>query len=280
MTEEAEKKESYWWQHKSWNEVVEHAKECDIAILPLGSIEQHGHHLPTGHDTLQLFPMLEKVAEETGAMLLPTPWYGAHPHHHWDFPGTIPLSNDTLDKLIKDVVKGASKAGFKKFILFFGHGQAFVTNYTVNDLGKEGYFVLSVMFQRMIRDVHDDIFETPFWHADEAETSIALAHFAEYVDMSKAVDMDATSLVDGDFVDGCTDYASSKPLRFDSGTVSAPEYKDLTNEDGELIGVVGKPSLATEEKGKEYTDYVVERTIKLVNHIKEKHPTGEDVETN
>jgi creatinine amidohydrolase len=279
MTEEKGKKESYWWQHKSWNEVVDHAKECDIAILPLGSIEQHGHHLPTGHDTLQLFPMLEKIAEETGAMLLPTPWYGAHPHHHWNFPGTVPLSNDTLDSMIKDIVKGASKAGYNKFIIFFGHGQAFVTNYTVQDLGREGYFVLSVMFQRMVRDIHQDIFETPFWHADEAETSIALHSFEEYVDMSKAVDMGATSLVDGEYVDGCTDYESSKPLRFDSGTVSAPEYTDLVK-DGELIGVVGKPSLATKEKGKKYTEAVVERTIDLVNHIKEEYPAGEKPKTN
>jgi creatinine amidohydrolase len=181
--------------------------------------------------------------------------------------------------MIKDIVKGASKAGYNKFIIFFGHGQAFVTNYTVQDLGREGYFVLSVMFQRMVRDIHQDIFETPFWHADEAETSIALHSFEEYVDMSKAVDMGATSLVDGEYVDGCTDYESSKPLRFDSGTVSAPEYTDLVK-DGELIGVVGKPSLATKEKGKKYTEAVVERTIDLVNHIKEEYPAGEKPKTN
>jgi len=268
------RKQSYWWQYKSWKEVVDHAKnKCDIAILPLGSIEQHGHHLPTGHDTLQLFPMLEKIAEKTDVMLLPTPWFGAHPHHHWNFPGTVPLSNDTLDKL-KDVVRGAAIAGFNKFILFFGHGQAFVTHYSANDLGKEGYFVLSVMFQSMVRDVQLKIFETPFWHADETETSIALAHFPEYVDMSQAVDMTATSLVGGDFVAGCTDYAESKPLRFDSGTVSMAEYKDLKNKKGELIGVVGKPSLANADKGARYTEEVVNRTIKLINRIKEKHPIG------
>ncbi len=276
----AEKKQSYWWQHKSWKEVKDHSEKCDIAILPLGSVEQHGHHLPTGHDTLQLFPMLERVAEETDAMLLPTPWYGAHPHHHWNFPGTVPLSNETLDMMIKDIVRGASKAGYNKFIVFFGHGQAFVTNYTCNALGREGYFTISVMFQRMVREIHKDIFETPFWHADETETSIALAEFAEYVDMDQAVDMTATSLLGGDMVEGCTDYCVSTPVRFDCGTVSAPEYKDLKNEDGELIGVVGKPSLASAEKGEKYMDEIVKRTIKLVNRIKEKYPVGVKPETN
>jgi len=76
---ETEKQAKYWWQYLSWPEIVERAKECDIAILPLGSIEQHGPHLPTGHDTLQLFPMLEMVADKTGAMLLPCPCTGLIP---------------------------------------------------------------------------------------------------------------------------------------------------------------------------------------------------------
>lgn len=269
-----EKKQSYWWQHKSWDEIVEQAKECDIAILPLGSIEQHGHHLPTGHDTLQLFPMLEKIAEKTGAMLLPCPWYGAHPHHHYGFPGTIPLANDTLRALIKDVIRGASLCGYKKFILFFGHGQAFVTNYTVQELGQEGFYVLSVMFQNMVRDVHNEIFETPFWHADEAETSIGLHIFPEYVDMDKAVKELATPLLDRDFVTGPTQYSSSKPLRFDEGTVSAPEYKDLK------VGVVGDPTLATAEKGEKYCNYIVERMVNMINSIKENYPAGVKIETN
>ena len=265
---------SYWWQYLSWEEVVEHSKKCDIAILPLGSIEQHGPHLPTGHDTLQLFPMLEKVAEKTGAMLLPCPWYGAHPHHHHNFPGTIPLANDTLRALIKDVIRGASKAGYNKFILFFGHGQAFVTNYTVQELGLEGYFVLSVMFQNMVKDIHFKIFDTPFWHADEAETSIGLYCFPEYVDMSKAVKEMGTPLLDSKFVSNPSELASSKPLRFDEGTVSTPEYLDLKH------GVIGDPTLATEKKGEEYCTAIIDRTIELVEHIKKRYPSGVKIRTN
>ncbi len=270
------KKESYWWQHKSYDEIMEHSKKCDIAILPIGSIEMHGHHCPTGHDTLQLFPMLEKVAERTDALLLPPLWYGGHPHHHWGFPGTIPLQNNTLNELLKDIVRGAKVAGFNKIIFFYGHGQAFVTNYAVQELGREGYFVLSVQFQNMVRDIHDQIFDTPFWHADEAETSIGMYTFGEYIDMSKCVDengellhqVGGTPLVDRKFVSAPTEYMSSKPMRFDEGTVSTPEWGDLK------YGVIGDPSKATYEKGEKYCNIISERLSELVESVKEQYPAG------
>ena len=263
-----EQQASLWWQYLSWPVIQERAKVCDIAILPLGSVEQHGPHLPTGHDTLQLFPMLEEVATRTGAMLLPCPWYGAHPAHHHYFPGTIPLANDTTRAMIKDIVRGAALAGFNKFILFFGHGQAFVTNYTVQDLGLEGYFVVSIMFQNMVKDVHNQIFETPFWHADEAETSVGLYTHGDYVDMSKAVKESGTPLVSGEFVQNPSEAALSKPARFDEGTFAVPEYKDLKH------GVIGDPTLATREKGKKYVEAIIERTVRFVEHLKEKYPAG------
>ncbi|MBI2843887.1 MAG: creatininase family protein [Armatimonadetes bacterium] len=266
-----EQKKNLWWQYMTWDQVVDHAKECDIAILPMGSIEQHGHHLPTGHDTIQLFPMLEEVAERTGAILLASPWYGAHPVHHHHFPGTIPLSSDTCRFLIKDIIRGASEAGYNKFIIFFGHGQAWVANYCVQELGLEGYFVLSVMFQNMMRDLHNEIFETPFWHADEAETSVGLVTHPDLVDMSKAIDESATRILDGQFVQSPSDYAVSKPLRFDEGTLSVPEYKDLQ------AGVIGRPTLATREKGERYVQTIIDRMSDLVNEIKTKYPAGTKV---
>ena len=268
-------KQSPWFHLKSWNEVVDHAKNvCDIAILPMGATEQHGPHLPTGHDTLQMFPMCERIAEKTGAMLLPCPMYGAHPHHHWNFPGTIPLQNDTCRFLIKDIIRGAAVAGYKKFIIFFGHGQAFVTNYTVQELGQEGYYVLSVMFQNAVRKEHNEIFETPFWHADEAETSIALSLFPQYVDMKLAAPESGMPLLSREFVTNPTEECSSKPMRFDEGTVSGPEYLHAK------LGVIGEPLKATKEKGDRYVDAIVGRMIALVEQIKKEHPLGQKVVVN
>ena len=265
---EDEKRKSLWWQYLSWPEIVEHSKKCDIALFPMGSIEQHGAHLPVGHDTLQLFKIGEEIAEKTDAMLLPCPWYGAHPYHHWYFPGTLPLQFDTTRALIKDVIRGAALAGYNKFIIFWGHGQGQVVSYALHELGLEWYFVLSVMLWNLVKDVHSEVFQDPFWHADEAETSIGLYTHPEYVDMKKAVKEKPTPLIDSKYIAGPSDSKESFAFRFDDGTLSMPEYKELKH------GVVGDPTTATKEKGEKYVTTIIERMVELVNDIKERYPPG------
>ena len=62
---------------------IAYAKEvCDVAILPLGAIEQHGAHCPNGMDSFNAIGLAEKVAERTGATVLPCPMYGGHPYDY------------------------------------------------------------------------------------------------------------------------------------------------------------------------------------------------------
>ena len=101
-------KKFLWWNELPARDIVEYSKECDIALLPLGSIEQHGPHCPCGDDSYNATRMAELIAKKTGIMLLPCPWYGAHPYHHWHFPGTLPLRSETHIAMIKDIIRGAS----------------------------------------------------------------------------------------------------------------------------------------------------------------------------
>ena len=143
----------------------------------------------------------------------------------------------------------------------------------MQELGLEGYFVASVWFPKLVRDEHYDIMETGFWHAGETETSIGLALFPEFVDMSKAVKGTRTTLVDSQFVQGIAEppgTSQSKVCQWDGLTLSVPEYKD------ELLdnGVIGDATLATEEKGQKYVKVVVDRMVEFVNYIKERYPVG------
>jgi creatinine amidohydrolase/Fe(II)-dependent formamide hydrolase-like protein len=81
-----------WWQNMTAEAIVAHSKKCDIAILPIGAIEQHGPHCPCGDDDFNAIGMAELISKKTGVMLLPCPMYGSHPYHHWKMPGNIPLT--------------------------------------------------------------------------------------------------------------------------------------------------------------------------------------------
>jgi creatinine amidohydrolase/Fe(II)-dependent formamide hydrolase-like protein len=195
-----EKRKYLWWHELPYTEVVRWAKEeNDIALLPIGAIEQHGPHSPVGVDAFNAMRLAECIAEKTGVMLIPCPMYGSHPYHHWHMPGTIPLQYDTHIALLVDIVKGAAVSGYNKFIILSAHGQVSTTLVAVHKLGLEGYFTLSLHWYDFLRD-NKDVLEDYMWHADEAETSMGLALYPEYIDMSKAEAGGGEPLVSRDFI--------------------------------------------------------------------------------
>ena len=257
-----------WWNELSANDIVKYAEECDIALLPIGSIEQHGPHCPTGDDSYNAMGMCELIAKKTGVMLLPCPQYGAHPYHHWNFPGTIPLSIETHIALIVEIVKGASLAGYNKFILLSAHGQVPSTTCAVHKLGLEGYFVLSLSWYDFVRDVHKDVFQTPMWHADETETSVALYLFPQYVDMEKAGKEHSEPLIDRKFIGAPARPLEKAQFYYFEGTFARPEYKELKH------GIIGDATLATREKGEKIVAHLVERVSEVIEDIKKRYPPG------
>ena len=69
---------SAWLQTKSWEEAKEAiARSKGVAIVPIGSVEQHSYHLPLGTDTYVAMTIAEEAAEKTGAVLTPPVWFGS-----------------------------------------------------------------------------------------------------------------------------------------------------------------------------------------------------------
>ncbi|WP_304626003.1 creatininase family protein, partial [uncultured Parasutterella sp.] len=82
---------SVYLQTKSWEEAREAIKKSKgVAIVPIGSVEQHSYHLPLGTDTYVAMTVAEGAAEKTGAVLTPPVWFGWSPHH-MVLPGTITI---------------------------------------------------------------------------------------------------------------------------------------------------------------------------------------------
>ena len=241
-----DKRSSVWFHELAAPDVVDYAKNvCDVAILPLGAIEQHGPHCPCASDALNAIGMSELIAKKSGAMVLPSPMYGSHPYHHWGVQGTIPLRFETHTAVIEDIVRGASVAGFNKFILLSAHGQVSSTIVAVHKLGIEGHFVLSLHWYDFLRD-NQEILDDPMWHADEAETSVALYLYPQFVDMSKAEAGGSTGLIDPKWKIAPGVMPKPGQMYHFEGTFAKPEKLEI-EEGGN--GVVGDPTKATLEKG-------------------------------
>lgn len=261
-------RDSIWFHENSGDVNVAYAKNvCDVAVLPIGAIEQHGPHCPCGSDTFNAIGIAEKVAEKSGAMLLPCPMYGSHPHHHWGMPGTIPLKYETHIALLEDIIRGASTAGFNKFIIISAHGQVSSMIVAVHKLGIEGFFTLGSTWYDFLRD-DKNVLEDYMWHADEAETSLALHLYPQWVDMDLAVAGGGTPLLDSKWKMAPGQAATPGTMYHFEGTFALPEKDDLDT------GVIGDPTKASAEKGEKLVTAAVNYYSELIQEIRTKYPCG------
>lgn len=107
----------------SWPEARERLGQVEMALIPIGSHEQHGPNLALSTDGT----ISDAVARRIGARLYPRvlvapliPW-GISPHH-MRFPGTISLQPETLIALLRDVVWSLTRHGLRRFLAVNSHG--------------------------------------------------------------------------------------------------------------------------------------------------------------
>ena len=96
----------------------------DTVLVPFGSTEQHGRHMPLGTDAVLGDEFGWALAVRLDAFLAPTVRFGCS-DHHLSFPGTISLSDDTFHGIVTDVVASLSRHGFRRILLMPTHGGNF-----------------------------------------------------------------------------------------------------------------------------------------------------------
>ncbi|WP_243414624.1 creatininase family protein [Sporosalibacterium faouarense] len=173
------------------DDVQERITEFPVAILPLGATEQHGHHMPLGVDTILAHELSKKVADKTGALVLPPMPFG----YSWvwrDIAGTISLQQHHVEMIIKDVAHSVERYGIKLLVVINGHDANKASmKYAVRELVDESDLKVIYLFYPEMDEVLDELMETPTWHgmihACEFETSLMLAVKPDLVDMDKAV---------------------------------------------------------------------------------------------
>ena len=99
--------EKYVWQHMRRDEIAEMRDHGAVVIVPVGSIEQHGAHLPVDVDIFMAqtvaLAAAQALAPDVPVLVAPPVWTGVSPHH-MHFTGTLTLSVDTFTQVLRDIV--------------------------------------------------------------------------------------------------------------------------------------------------------------------------------
>lgn len=178
-------------------------KDEDVVILPIGSVEQHGPHLPLSTDTIISEGFAELLGEQINGIVMPSINYGykSQPASGGGplFPGTIDLNGLTLINLVKDIIEELIRDGIKKIAIVNSHfeNQAFLLEAIdlVSKFMPEGTKIIMMSWWDLIsQETIDKIFdEVPFpgWaleHAAITETSLILKFRPELVHMDRLID--------------------------------------------------------------------------------------------
>ncbi|MGH9429718.1 MAG: creatininase family protein, partial [Terriglobia bacterium] len=99
----------YLYQHYTWPEMAEVVKKQPVVVLPIGSVEDHGPHLPLDTDNFLIWSICEEAARRADGniLLMPQVPYGFETHH-LDFPGTIDIRMEHLLNFMLDITKSVA----------------------------------------------------------------------------------------------------------------------------------------------------------------------------
>ncbi|MBM4334064.1 MAG: creatininase family protein [Deltaproteobacteria bacterium] len=254
----------YKW---TWAEVRDYLKKDSVIILPFGSTEQHGLHLPLGNDALIAIRLAEDAARATKTIVAPPCWFGWAPHH-MAYPGTISLKPETLIQLLYEVLRSLIFHGFKRLIVVNGHRKANLPPLEIacsrirNETGA--YAAIADPFF-LADTAAREIMESPpggIGHAEELETSHMMHIFPELVDIKKAVKnlpKKKKFHVTDPYVIG--------------DRVFTPSTLEGLRKATEPSGVIGDPTLSTAEKGDRLHRALVNNLVEVIKMARKEKVT-------
>jgi creatinine amidohydrolase len=237
------------WRLQERTQQAIREQQFQLAILPIGSTEAHGMHVPYGSDALHSTMIADKICEQAWQknarpMLLPTLPYGVQ-GNTMGFPLTIGVRQSTLDTMVKEIIDSLEFHGIKKLLIINGHGGNDFKPLLRDIYPNTSVFVSLVDWWKVGADKAKEIFEKSGEHADEMETSVDMALFGDLVHLEDAND------------------GSTYQSRFEAinrGWVSIARPWHLVTKDS----THGDPRKASKEKGEKYVDLVVERLTNFV----------------
>ena len=242
----------------SWFDVKEYLKSDNLIIIPIGSIEQHGPHLPLATDSINVLYLATQAAASSGVLVAPTIKTGVS-FNHYDFPGTLSVQPETLTNLIIDVVKSLIHHGFKKIVLLNGHGgnNSAIETAAIKlkiDFTRE---IIGVLHSWLLCRESADVLESPIrYHAGEGETSRMLVSARDLVRMDRAK-LEIPRSKSGLFNFDITEVFNQTVF------YGLPRTQTVTQS-----GIFGDASIASAEKGQALFEEMVKNFIKEISRLK------------
>jgi creatinine amidohydrolase len=207
------------------------AQAATVAVLPVGSFEQHGDFLPLATDTMIACLIAQRIAADHDLLLLP-PITISCSHEHAAFPGTVSISATTLAAIIGDIQQSLRTRGISKLVLVNAHGGNYVLSNVVQEANVTGpnmtLFPARDDWDRARSDAGCDTTTSQDMHAGELEVSLLLHADASLV---------------GDTRTSRDHLAYPRPHLLATGIAGYTQ-----------TGVIGLPSRGTAAKGKAILD--------------------------
>lgn len=172
-------------QEMTWTDVKEYLETNDMVIIPLGSTEQHGPHMPLGTDYYEAVGTSKMISERTGVVVAPVLWVG-YSVYHSGFPGTLSLKPETMEQVLFESVEMLMKYGFQRFLFFNYHGgNNIVQQRVIHRINHTTEAIATAIGHGSpIQQAEEGEFFD--WHAGKSETSIMLYLKPELVRMERA----------------------------------------------------------------------------------------------
>jgi creatinine amidohydrolase len=218
----------------SWPEVEEYLERDRRLIIPIGTCEQHGRHLPLGTDSLLAERLAHDLSVEFRVLVAPTFAYGVNVDTEQAYAGTASLRRKTLHRALNDLLAAWEGHGFEEFILVTAHFHDphldAVTTVVTEHARVRVFDLQSVRIGQFLEKQRQPE------HAGEAETSVMMYLFPELVRGEEIHDypLDAKEL-----------------RRYLRGRMPKPPPG--------CEGAIGHPSAANAKKGEEIYEYVLEK---------------------
>jgi creatinine amidohydrolase len=268
-----EEPHSYLLSDLAWPDIAAQLERDDTVLIPYGSTEQHGYHLPLGTDTYNCTQIVERAAKKAKVLYTPPMFLGYAPHHMRkpnEGTGTLTARASTLNAVLYDIGRSLIYHGASRLIFVNGHASNNkVTDPLMRKLRYEtnALIVTYSPWGERYLGIVDDLMEgppeeTPGWHAGELETSEVMVGYPQTVNHARMRPEKAHS---PEWLPKAFEKMDTNPGLAFKGF----EYFTAPMEHWQMSdsGLVGNPLRATAEKGDQaiqrFADYLVDAITEL-----------------